>query len=435
MKIPSEALGSKLQSELGTEAVTLDAEVLRNYSVDGQTPGIVCFPLTPDQVGAALRLCSEAEAAVTPWGGGTSMALGNLPRGVEVVIALDRLDKLIEHDDANLTATVQAGMRLSPLQEQLKQRNQFLAIDPPRPDRATIGGIVAANINGPRRILYGSVRDLVIGMRMVLATGEQIKAGGKVVKNVAGYDLCKLFVGSLGTLGIITAVTFKMTPLPETAGTLIAQGPLADCIKMVEEISSSTLLPAAVTLFNGAAAKAEGFETEAAAVAVWTEGFTEAVERHAIDIQSSAQRIGLAVEFLRDRQHASFWQQICNFGAGREIALYRLTVPLAFLGPVLLELEQWSAANETAVILAHADSGTILVHTHADPEAIKWFSKLREIARDHRGHVVVIAAPSALKKDLDVWGPSPPSLNIMREIKTQFDPHAILNPGRFISGI
>jgi glycolate oxidase FAD binding subunit len=433
VKIDSEILASKLQSELGTEAVTLDSRVLSRYTVDGENPAVVCFPSTPDQVGTALRLCSEAEAAVTPWGGGTAMALGNIPRSVEVVIALDRLDKLIEHDDANLTATAQAGMTLSALQEQLKQSNQFLALDPPQPDRATIGGVVAANMNGPRRMLHGSVRDLVIGMRVVLATGEQIKAGGKVVKNVAGYDLCKLFVGSLGTLGIITEVTFKMAPLAETAGTLIAQGSLADCIKMVEEISSSTLLPPAVTLFNAAAAKAEGFETEAAAVAVWTDGFTEAVERHLLDFQSIAERIGLATETLRSHQHAGFWQQVCNFGAGREIVLYRLTVPLGSVSAVLVALDQRSAASAATQIVAHAGSGTILVQTQADIPDIAWFSKLTEMANQHHGHAVVLAAPSALKKDLDVWGPSPPSLNIMRKIKHQFDPHGILNPGRFIA--
>ncbi|MGH7846981.1 MAG: FAD-binding oxidoreductase [Candidatus Binatia bacterium] len=435
MNVSIETLTAKLQNELGADAVELDPQVLSSHSVDGKVPTVACFPSTAAQIGRALVVCSEAQAATIPWGGGTAIAFGNIPRSVDVVLALENLNKLIEHDDANLTATVQAGMRLSALQEQLNQRNQFLAVDAPRPDRATIGGTVAANINGPRRILYGSVRDLVIGMKMVLATGEQIKAGGKVVKNVAGYDLCKLFVGSLGTLGIITEVTFKMTPLPEAAATLIAQGPLDNCTKMAEEVFSSTLLPAAITLFNGTAAKAEGFETEAAAVAVWTEGFVETVERHAIDIQAIAQRIGLAVELLRDRQHSSFWQQICNFGAGREIALYRLTVPLGSLRPVLLQLEQWSAANQPAEILAHAGSATIFVQPNAAAHGIGWLSKLTEIAKEHHGYVVVMTAPSTLKKDLDVWGPAPPSLEIMREIKHKFDPQAILNPGRFISGI
>jgi glycolate oxidase FAD binding subunit len=431
VKIDSEILASKLQSELGTEAVTLDSRVLSRYTVDGENPAVVCFPSTPDQVGTALRLCSEAEAAVTPWGGGTAMALGNIPRSVEVVIALDRLDNLIEHDDANLTATVQAGMTLSALQEQLKQSNQFLALDPPQPDRATIGGVVAANINGPRRMFYGSVRDLVIGMKMVLASGEQIKAGGKVVKNVAGYDLCKLFVGSLGTLGIITEVTFKMAPLAETAGTLIAQGPLDDCAKVAAEVFSSPLLPAAITLFNSAAAKAQGFETETGAIAIWVEGFTEAVERHLTDIQSIAAQNKLVAEVLRNQLHPSFWEKVCDLGFGQETILYRLTVRLASVRPVLTALEQWNGAQ----VIAHPGSGTILVQTKALTEGIQWFPKLTEIAKEHRGHVVLVAAPGTLKKSIDVWGLAPPSTKLMREIKAQFDPHNMLNPGRFIAGL
>ena len=128
------------------------------------------------------------------------MGIGNPPRQIDVVVGLERLNQLVEHDQANLTATIQSGHRLASLQEILKRQNQFLPFDPPAPARATVGGVVATNLNGPRRGYYGSVRDLVIGMKVVLASGEEIKAGGKVVKNVAGYDMCKLFVGSLGTL-------------------------------------------------------------------------------------------------------------------------------------------------------------------------------------------------------------------------------------------
>jgi glycolate oxidase FAD binding subunit len=431
MKIPTEALGSKLESELGAEAVTGDAQVLARYRVDGQTGNLACFPSTPEQVGAVLRLCSEAHASVTPWGGGTAMALGNIPRNVEVVIALDKLDKLIEHDDANLTATVQAGIKLSALQQRLKEGNQFLAIDPPQADHATIGGTVAANINGPRRLLYGSVRDLVIGMKIVLPSGEQIKAGGKVVKNVAGYDLCKLFTGSLGTLGIITEVTFKMAPLPETAATFVAQGTQADCVKIAREIFSSTLLPAAMTLFNGDAAQAQGFQTQGAALAVWVEGFAGAVERHLTDIQSIAARTDAGTEILRDNAHRGFWKSVCDFGSGRETILYRVTVPVASVDAVLIALEQWNGTR----VITHVGTGTILIQSSGEPDGIARFAKLTETANDHRGHAVVLAAPHALKNGIDVWGPAPPSTNIMREIKAQFDPHCLLNPGRFVASL
>ncbi|HWP60732.1 MAG TPA: FAD-binding oxidoreductase [Candidatus Acidoferrales bacterium] len=431
MNVSTETLASKLQRELGTQAVIVDADLLARYAVEAQTPKVLCFPSSPDEIAAALRICNEARASVLPWGGGTAMALGNLPHSVDVVIALNRLERLLEHDDANLTATVQAGMKLANLQEQLKQRNQFLALDPARPTRATVGGIVAANANGPRRMLYGGVRDLVIGMKAILASGEEIKSGGKVVKNVAGYDLCKLFVGSLGTLGIITEVTFKMMPLPETAATFIAQGTLDECIKLADSTFASMLLPAAITLFNAKAASAQGFQKDEAAVAVWFEGFAQAVERELCDVELLARPSGLAVEVLRGDRHDGFWRRVCEFGTEESNVFYRLTVPLGAVGGMVAALE---GANDVCLI-AHAGSGTILLEMKATGEAIERHAKLIERAKEVGGHVMLAAAPPALKKNIDVWGPAPPSVVLMREIKARFDPAGLLNPGRFLSAI
>jgi len=255
--IDADRLANRLEGALES-AVQRDLATLRAHAVDGLVPHIRCAPEDTSQLSAALRICGESGAAVIPWGGGTAMHWGNPPTHADVVVSLEHLNRLVEHDDANLTATVQAGMCVAPLQDLLAARRQFLAIDPPDPRHATIGGTVAANINGPRRLAYGGVRDLVIGMKMVLASGEQIKAGGKVVKNVAGYDMCKLFVGSLGTLGIITEVTFKMAPLPETFGTIMARGSLAQAAQLIDALLASTLTPAAVTVVGGGVATAAG---------------------------------------------------------------------------------------------------------------------------------------------------------------------------------
>src|SRR2546422_2491144 len=238
MTIDADRLANRLEGALGS-AVQRDPATLRAHVVDGLVPHIRCAPQDTSQLSAALRICGESGAAVIPWGGGTAMHWGNPPTHADVVVSLEHLNRLVEHDDANLTATVQAGMCVAPLQDLLAARGQFLAIDPPDPPHATIGGTVAANINGPRRLAYGGVRDLVIGMKMVLASGEQIKAGGKVVKNVAGYDMCKLFVGSLGTLGVITEVTFKMAPLPETFRTIVAPGALAPAAPLIDAVFAS----------------------------------------------------------------------------------------------------------------------------------------------------------------------------------------------------
>jgi glycolate oxidase FAD binding subunit len=433
MNLSSEVLSDNLERELGAGSVKSDFSSLAAYTVDGKTPAILCLPSTPEQVGSILRICSEAQAAVIPWGGGTSMKLGNVPRHADVVVGLEKLDKLIEHDDVNLTATAQAGMRVASFQRMVGERRQFLAIDPPHPPRATVGGIVAANVNGPRRMAYGGLRDLVIGMKVALATGEQIKAGGKVVKNVAGYDLCKLFVGSLGTLGIITEVTFRMAPLPESAATVVAWGPLAQSLQMVDELSRSPLLPAAITVLNADAAKATGNGSGMPVIAVWAEGFEENVTRHLHDLQAMAEVIGLTSEILRGETHRRLWEEIRDFGMNGQAVLYRLTVPLASVAEVVRTVEQWSTSEKRVRYITHAGTGTLWVSVDADPAGMGWFPRLTALAQSRRGHAVIAAAPAELKKGIDVWGQAPPSLNLMREIKRQFDPQGILNPGRFLA--
>jgi glycolate oxidase FAD binding subunit len=284
-------------------------------------------------------------------------------------------------------------------------------------------------------MLYGSVRDLVIGMKMALVTGEQIKAGGKVVKNVAGYDMCKLFVGSLGTLGIITEVTFKMAPIPETAATAVAWGPLAQVLQLADELSRSTLLPAAITVLSADVAKEVSATLGGPAVAVWTEGFEEAVSRHLHDVEEMAKRVGLTSQTLRDEAHQRLWGHVRDFSAHGDNVIYRLTVPLASVARVLSTIDQWSASGRPARTIAYVGSGTVWVLLDGDPSNGGWFPRLTALAQEHRGHAVIAAAPPALKKGVDVWGPSPPALAIMREIKHQFDPQGILNPGRFIAGL
>ncbi|MGH7828799.1 MAG: FAD-binding oxidoreductase, partial [Candidatus Binatia bacterium] len=402
MKVSSEELRTTLEKELGLEAIESDSRVLASYAVDGKVPSLLCFPSTPEQVGAILRVCAKDEAAVIPWGGGTSMRLGNIPRRADVFVGLEKLDRLIEHDDANLTATAQAGTQVSSFQEALGRRRQFFPVDPPHPMRATLGGIVAANINGPRRMLHGGLRDLVIGMKMVLATGEQVKTGGKVVKNVAGYNLCKLFAGSLGTLGIITELTFRTAPVPENAASFVASGPLDRCGRFVEQLFASPLLPSAVTILGPGAAPALGYNPEKRAVAAWLEGFEEAIARHLADMVGLARDAGLASEALRDEPHRRLWEGVVNFDAADEEILYRITVPVASVVEAVAAAEQWSEYRKPARYVAHVGTGTIWL-VDAGPAGIGW-RRIAALARDYKGHAVMAAAPAARKEGIDVWG-------------------------------
>ena len=230
------------------------------FLVDGVRPSHVCSPSSVDELSAAVRAASQVGAAVIPWGGGTRMTLGFPPRAADLVVQTATLSEIVEYEPADLTVTVQAGMRLANLQARLRAEGQMLALDPAAPDRATIGGLIAANASGPLRLLYGTARDLVIGTRVVNADGVISKAGGRVVKNVAGYDLNKLYVGSLGTVGVIVELSFKLHPLPQAQGMLLATfASAADAAEPIGKLMRSPLGPAAIELLDaGAASGLEG---------------------------------------------------------------------------------------------------------------------------------------------------------------------------------
>ncbi len=376
MKLSVEQLTKQLETALGGDAVTVAATA---YAIDGKQPEIVCHPQSAEQIAAALRLCIEAEAAVIPRGSGTAMAIGNVPRQVDVIIETAKLKRVIEHDHANLTTTMESGITMGDLQTALEPQKQFVPLDAPVPDRATVGGIVAANLNGPRRSYYGSVRDLVIGMRVVLASGEQIKAGGKVVKNVAGYDMCKLFVGSFGTLGIITEVTLRTVPIAESAATVIASGTINQADRFRQELSRSPLLPAAIFLLNDGAT----------------------------------------------------WQGLRDFSLQSDRLIYRVTLPRGKVLEFVELVRNWAGVILNSDIAA----GTVWLALPARRSGLEKFVELIELARQQHGHAVVFVAPGELKQGVEVWGPSPATISLQREIKRQFDPKGLLNPGRFLAGI
>jgi glycolate oxidase FAD binding subunit len=435
MALAGDALAQRLEAALGAHAIKRESSLIAAHNIDGRQPALVCFPETSEQVAAAMRICSEADAAVTAWGGGTAMQIGNPPRQVDVVLGLGRLNRVLEHDDANLTATVEAGISLSRVQQAVAARQQFLAFNPPYAERVTVGGVIATNLNGPRRSYYGSVRDLVIGMKVVLASGEQIKAGGKVVKNVAGYDMCKLFVGSFGTLGIITEATLRMAPLPETAATVVTTATLPLMQQLADELCRSKLLPSAVFLLSPEASKADDQEQSVWRLAVCCEGFENSVMRHLRETQDAAKRIGLGTEILQSSDHSGFWEHIADFPLQPGRLIYRVTMPRAAAAAFVQTIDAWPTIDFRPRIVSDTAMGIIWLSLETKQEAINWFTRLVAEAKEKRGHAVMLAAPPDLKTDVDIWGSLSPTVALMREIKRQFDPKNLLNPGRFVGGI
>ena len=424
MKLSVEQLAKQLEFVLGADSLITNPDGLAAHGIDGKQPKLICRPESPEQIAVALKICAEAEAAVVPWGGGTALAIGNPPRQVDVVLTTHRLDRVLDHDHANLTVTAQSGITLSALQTSLAPQKQFAPLDAPFPDRSTIGGIVAANLNGARRGCYGGVRDLVIGMKVALIDGAHIKAGGKVVKNVAGYDMCKLFVGSLGTLGIITEATLRVAPIPESAATIIAFGTLNQAQRFSDELFRSSLLPASVFLLNDGT-------TEQWRLAVWNEGFEETTARNLRDLNAIANRICAKAEILQGENHYAFWSEIRDFPLQANRLVFRVSPPRATIYEFLPTIRGWANVS----IASDMAMGTVWIAGEAKKSYAMRFSELASLARQRGGHAVLFAAPGELKQGIEVWGPSPPAFSLMREIKRQFDPNELLNPGRFLAGI
>jgi len=428
VKIATEQLAQRLSASLGSNAINVEKSRLGEHAVDGVTPNLICTPATSEQLAVAVRICAEAEAAIAPWGGGTAMILGNAPHALDIVIKTTRLNQLIEHDPANLTVTVQCGVALNALQGAIAPEKQFLPCEPPLPERSTIGGIVAANLNGPRRGSYGSVRDLVIGMKAVLASGESVRAGGKVVKNVAGYDMCKLFTGSLGTLAIITEITMRVAPIPACSATVIATGTLTSASECAIHLSRTNLLPTAIYLCNTAG-------TASWQLLVSFDGFAETVARQINALTELTQRLGLTQEIVDDARQQQRWQEIADLPVRPGSLVYRLTVPRAALMQTISTIANWQNAPSAEVTCADGAMGCLWLVEPNNRAAIELFPRLVALAQQQRGHAIVFAAPASLKQSVDVWGPPTPAHSLMRRIKQEFDPTGLFNRGRFVSNL
>jgi len=428
MKLAPDPLAQRLSASLGSDAVTVEESRLAEHVVDGVIPKVVCTPGTAAQLAEAVRICSDASATTSPWGGGTAMFLGNPPRSIDVVAKTTRLNQMIEHDHANLTATLQSGLTLGALQAALAPQKQFLPFDPPAPERSTVGGIVAANLNGPRRSGYGNVRDLVIGMKVVLASGDIVKAGGKVVKNVAGYDMCKLFTGSLGTLGIITEVTLRVAPIAAQSVSVIATGTLTKTTECASQLTSTKLLPTAVHLLN--TSKASSWQ-----LAVRFDGFAETVARQTHELARMAQRLGLSQEVIDGEKQQQHWQSIADLPLRQGRLVYRLTVPRGTLEHTISTIVGWTDIEPALAICADVAIGTLWLVVAANQAAVALFPRLIALAQQQHGHAIIFAAPSQLKQAVDVWGPTTSGHALMRKIKQEFDPSGLFNPGRFVGGL
>ena len=412
-----------LQNIVGEEHAR---EAAPEDAVDGVAPSFVVEPGSTEEIGELMRFANDRDLAVAPRGGGTSMSLGNPPRELDLVLGTTRMNAVVEHVPGDQVVRVQSGIRFGDLQERLAGSDQMLGVDPPEAgEGATVGGIVAANSSGPKRYRYGTIRDLIIGITVVLADGTVAKAGGKVVKNVAGYDLSKLFTGSLGTLGVIAECNFRLHPRPETARTVAVELPdTASAGAASQAILHAQVVPSAVELLWG---------DDTRMLTVLIEGIPSGVEAQAETASHILGSFG-EVRTLEDDEAGSSAPP----GTGDDGVAVKISAPPAELAGVLdSTLGASSRLGVTPRITGHAGTGVTYVGLSGGDEAARAgvVEELREIWLRRGGSVIVREASPAFKERVEAWGPIGTRLDLTRRVKEKFDPRGILNPGRFVGGI
>jgi glycolate oxidase FAD binding subunit len=400
--------------------------------IDGVVAAQRVAPRTAEEVAAALRTADDQGKAVAPVGGGTQLDLGMPPHRLDTVIETTQVNRVVEYEPADLTVTVEAGMRLSELQRVLGENGQFLALDPPVPEAATIGGIIATNASGPLRFSYGTARDLVIGTRVANSDGTLTRAGGRVVKNVAGYDLNKLYIGSLGTLSIIVELSFKLAPIPPATDVIVGQfSDLAKARALIAAVVHSPLSPLAIELLGTRAASANGL-TANPAVVFRVGGYPQAVERQVRDLSAQISQFG----GQRAEVPPTFWDDLtrARIAARQRDVVLKAAAPIS-ASATLVNLMEARLDGLEPVIWAHAGNGVAFAAC-SPPDAEALAALRRDVeALGSNASLVIERCPIELKRAIDVWGEPGASVALMRAVKAKLDPRGTLNPGRYVGAI
>jgi glycolate oxidase FAD binding subunit len=427
-------LGRLLSPDRVLTGAALDA-----YAVDGLRPSFALQPEAISEVSAVLHFANERGLAVAPSGGGTEMGLGNKPARYDLALDLRRLNTVIDFSPEDLVVTTQAGISVAALNKTLEARGQFLALDVPQPELATIGGALSANITGPRRLRYGTARDLVIGLTCVLANGETVHSGGRVVKNVAGYDLNKLYLGALGTLGVIVEATFKLHPLPAATTILTARFPSCETAHAAALAAvNSNLSPAAVELCDPGLAQfwLDRDEGSGWLLALLASGLPAAVVRQRQELAELARAAGaISITEEEPEAGAALFRRIRDCGRGPQRAaamLLRCAVRPNDIAGAIAQLQALPDAR-SAGILASTGAGVIRLFWAEPPDsAAPLVAAARAALAPWSGAVTVERCPVEAKDAIEIWGISGPDVALMRDLKAAFDANGILNPGRFV---
>lgn len=439
-----------IETGILTELQTLFPHIKMEKSIKDEWLGnngqLAVYPKSEEEIISILEYANSRGKEVQVMGGGTKRGFGGLTESVPILLSLTDYKGIVEHTPGDMTLTVKAGTTFKELQEYLAEHKQMISLDPAWPEYATIGGIVAANESGPKRLGYGSARDAVIGLKIAYPDGSIIRAGGKVVKNVAGYDMNKLFIGSMGTLGVITEVTVKLRPLPKYESVILLTFPTCDfhtIRSFTITLLDSMMEPAAIELLSPSLCeKLTGKKYYTLAISF--EGIESSVH-YQEEFVKSIQPAETEMKILQQEEAEQFWKRFYMISPhGRQPpshneieASLKIGVMNLHIINVIKESERLKDIVSLAV-QAHGGLGHGLCHIHlkgTEEEILLAIKEMRSAVAKLGGYVIVKYLPLAFRKKIDIWGEKPSTFFLLEGIKAKIDPNKILNPKRFVGGI
>jgi|TARA_B110000263_G_scaffold50802_1_gene42517 glycolate oxidase FAD binding subunit len=453
------SLSDRLAGLLGGSVILPVGDI----EIDEVTPQAVVRPVDRLQISELLLWASSEHLSVLPRGGGTRSGLGNVPRKADVILDLGAFDQLIDYQPADMTATVEAGMTLATLQERLTPGGEFVPIESAQHGRSTVGGVLAVGAGGPLSHSYGLPREWLIGMSVMGTNGVSTKSGGKVVKNVTGYDLNKLYTGSLGTLGVIVEATFKLLPVDPQSGMLLASFPtLSDSLSAGRKLLHSSVSPMGCHSVTAGVSRKLQDSTQAASqdLGLGDEDTSLFFAFYSGRSQATRRRLEEAAAILL-AEGANAVQRI-EGPAAKGLLRWITDAPPQISDDAALvmkvSVQSKSSARTSAecsdIVLfgekpeqmADPGFGTIRLfwpkygdiqstHSMEPRPIIDAIQQVRQVVARYEGSAIVEQCPITTKTQIEVWGDYPDSLAIMQSIKNRFDPNGILNPGRFLGGI
>jgi glycolate dehydrogenase FAD-binding subunit len=436
-EISTEKIVYRLREMFGEDRAELAAG--GHFRVEDERERAVAFPRNIEELSEMMRLASGERWRVIPAGAGTWLEMGARPTRFDLVVSTAKMNRTLEYEPADLTATVEAGVPLAAFNRTASEDRQFIPLDPFGDERSTVGGVIATASSGPLRFAYGTPRDWLIGVAVVHADGQITRAGGKVVKNVAGYDLCKLYAGSFGTLAVIAEASFKLRALPPCEKTVVFYSREAESLcSLVARITDSDVQPAAMELISPYDEAPPPLDAEHFALIL---KFLNEAETVDWQIEEAA-RLGSGFRHttLGEADASEFWRSYHEGETSpRAEFILRLSALPADLSALIADINR---AMPPARLRAHAANGVVRLHGDARwldglkvEERLSKLAEMRRLAQARGGQTLILRAPDEIKSQIDVWGDIGQGHGLMRALKEKFDPHRLLNPGRFVAGI